>query len=58
MKEKLKMVIAYLDGKLDIYDGEHDNVVKAWNNAYDEMRFMGYNPNNSNDIKKYIREEL
>ena len=57
-KKLLMLVIEYLEGKIDIYDGNYSHVIDTWNNAWDEMKFMGYNPQDSESIKKYIREQL
>lgn len=57
-KENLKKVIAYLRGDLDIYDGNHSDVVLTWDDAWDEMRFLGYNPETVDGIRAYILNEL
>jgi hypothetical protein len=54
--DRLREVIDYLEGKVDIYDGEHEETLKAWNNAWDEMVWMGIKPDTAAGIKKYIRE--
>ena len=57
-KKNLMVVIRHLQGKINIYDGEHGNVIKTWDNAWDEMKWMGYNPESVDGIKKYIKEQL
>jgi hypothetical protein len=57
-KNNLMQVIKYLKGEIDIYDGKHENVITTWNNAWDEMNWMGYNPQSINGIQKYINEQL
>lgn len=57
-KSNLKKVIEYLKGNLDIYDGNHEEVVNTWNQAWDEMKWLGYNPENANSIANYIALEL
>ncbi len=58
LKAKMLVVIDYLNGKTDIYDGKHGDIVNAWNDAWDEMKWMGYNPETAGGIKKYINEQL
>lgn len=57
-KRNLKIVIDYLEGKVDIYNGEYQDVINTWNSAWDEMRFQGYNPQDPKAIKRYIDLEL
>lgn len=57
-KEGLQMVISYLNGELDIYDGKHPDVIRIWDQAWDEMRFLGYNPETVLGIKNYMAKEL
>ena len=57
-KNNLMLVIKYLKGEIDIYNGEYDNVINTWNNAWDEMKWMGYNPQTVEGIKRYITEQL
>lgn len=57
-KNNLMLVIKYLKGEIDIYNGEYQNVINTWNQAWDEMKFMGYNPESINSIKNYIALEL
>jgi hypothetical protein len=54
----LKMVISYLRGEQDIYDGKHSDVIRIWDNAWDEMRFLGYDPQTVDGIQNYIAKEL
>lgn len=58
MKEKLLTVIDYLDGKIDIYDGNHQDVIQAWNAAWDEMRYMEVDSASISGIRQYIRYQL
>lgn len=58
MKKYLEEVISYLKGKIDIYDGHHEKTINAWNEVWDEMNFLGYNPQTINGIRKYIIEQL
>ena len=32
-KNHLKMVIKYLEGEVDIYNGKYNNVINTWNQA-------------------------
>ena len=57
-KKNLRIVIEHLQGKVDIYDNKHNDVIKTWDNAWDEMKWMGYNPESVDGIKKYIKEQL
>jgi len=57
-KSNLKKVIEYLRGKIDIYDGKHEKVLNTWNQAWDEMNYMGYNPQTIEGIQRYITEQL
>ena len=52
--ERLEQVIDYLNGKVDIYDGQHNDTVKAWNSAWDEMVWQGFKPDSVVGIKQYI----
>ena len=56
MKIKLNVVIEYLNGKTDIYNGNYQDVITVWNNVWDEMLYMGYNPESISDIKRYMSE--
>ena len=57
-KRNLMLVIKYLQGEIDIYNGEYQNVINTWNQAWDEMKYMGYNPESINSIRNYIAIEL
>jgi hypothetical protein len=57
-KRNLKLVIKYLEGEIDIYNKDYINVVEFWEQVWDELSFMGYNPQNPNSIRKYIKEQL
>ena len=58
MKKHLQNVINYLKGKIDLYNGEYEKSIEIWNQAWDEMSFLGYNPNTIQGIQKYIKEQL
>jgi len=55
-KENLLKVIDYLEGKIDIYNGQYANVINTWNDAWDEMRWQGYDPQTINGIQKYMKD--
>ncbi len=57
-KNNLMLVIKYLKGEIDIYDGKHENVIMTWNDAWDEIIYTGYNPQTVEGIQKYIKEQL
>lgn len=57
-KKNLMLVIDYLEGKIDIYNKDYNHVVEFWEQVWDELAFMGYNPQNPNSIRKYIKEQL
>lgn len=57
-KKNLMLVVKYLKGELDIYNGKYEDVINTWNDAWDEMKYLGYNPEKVQDVKKYIRDEL
>lgn len=57
-KKNLILVIKYLEGKVDIYNKDYNHVVEIWEQAWDELALMGYNPQNPDSIRKYIKEEL
>lgn len=57
-KNNLMLVIKYLKGEIDIYDGKHENVIMTWNDAWDEIICTGYNPQTVNGIQQYIKEQL
>lgn len=54
----LLLVVDYLNGKTDIYAPGYGRVVNVWNDAWDEMRYMGYNPESATSIKRYIAEQI
>ncbi len=54
--DRLREVIDYLEGRVNIYDGEHNETIDAWNSAWDEMVWMGIKPDTTSGIKKYIAE--
>ena len=54
--DRLREVVDYLEGRVDIYDGEHEETIKVWNEAWDEMVWQGIKPDTVDGIKKYIRE--
>ena len=57
-KRNLMLIIDYLEGEIDIYNEDYNHVVEVWDQVWDELSFMGYNPQNPTSIKKYIREQL
>lgn len=54
--DRLREVIDYLEGKIDIYDGNHEETIAAWNTAWSEMIWQGFEPDTVAGIKKYIME--
>lgn len=57
-KHNLRLVIKYLKGEIDLYNGQYQNAIDTWNQAWDEMKWLGYNPENANSIANYIALEL
>ena len=57
-KKNLMLVIKYLKGEIDIYNGNYNDAINAWNQAWDEMQWMGYNPESVAGIQRYINENL
>ena len=57
-REALIEVIMYLEGKLEIYDGNHNDTIDIWNEAWDEMVCTGYEPDTASGIRKYMDEQL
>ena len=55
-KANLLKVIDYLEGKIDIYNGQYESVINTWNDAWDEMRWQGYDPETVNGIRKYMKD--
>lgn len=51
---RMEQVIDYLEGKIDIYDGNYEKVPNTWNSAWDEMRYQNYQPDNPTHIRKYL----
>ncbi len=58
MKKHLQNVIDYSNGKIDLYNGQYEKSISIWNEVWDEMKWMGYNPETVTGIKKYITEQL
>ena len=56
--KNLVMVILFLEGEVDIYNGEYDSVVATWNQAWDEMKDLGYDPECPESIGRYLVFEL
>jgi hypothetical protein len=54
--DRLQEVIDYLEGRIDIYDGQHAATIETWNSAWDEMVWQGFEPDTVAGIKKYIAE--
>lgn len=57
-KNNLRLVIKYLKGEIDLYNGNYNDAINVWNQAWDEMKWLGYNPENANSIANYIALEL
>jgi hypothetical protein len=57
-KKHLQNVIDYLNGKIDLYNGLYEKSIQVWNEAWDEMTWLGYNPQTVAGLKKYIQEQL
>lgn len=57
-EKNLKLVVKYLKGEIDIYNGNYENTIRVWNEAWDEMIFTGYNPETVKGIEDYIKEQL
>ena len=53
-KEHLETVIDYLNGKVDIYNGEHNKTIEVWNDFWDKMKWQGFEPDTVKGIQKYI----
>jgi len=51
---RLRQVIEYMSGNVDIYDGNHAEIVAAWDRAWDEMTFQGFDPGSASGIRQYI----
>lgn len=58
MKQHLQNVIDYLNGNIDLYNGQYNKSIQVWNQVWDEIRYMGYDPQTVKGIKKYISEQL
>ena len=56
MRYHIINIICYLEGKLDIYNGEHESTIQVWDDIWDEMRYMGLNPECVKDLKQYMME--
>ena len=56
MRYHINKIIQYLEGTLDIYNGHHSKTVETWNSIWDEMYFMGLNPQSVKDLKRYMME--
>lgn len=56
MKHHINKIIRYLQGTLDIYNGEHNKTLHLWDTIWDEMKFIGLNPESVKDLKQYVRE--
>lgn len=54
--DRLREVIDYLEGRVDIYDGQHAKTVSAWDSAWNEMVWAGIKPDTAAGVKKYIRD--
>lgn len=58
MKKHLQNIVDYLNGKIDLYNGNYEKSIMLWNQVWDELKFMGYNPETTQGINKYIKEQL
>jgi hypothetical protein len=58
MKQHLQNVIDYLNGKIDLYNGQYNRSIQVWDQVWDEIRYMGYDPQTVKGINKYISEQL
>ena len=58
MKQHLQNVIDYLNDKIDLYNGQYNRSIQVWDQVWDEMKWMGYDPETVTGIKKYITEQL
>ena len=56
--KNLILVVLFLEGKVDIYSDEYYHAVETWNQAWDEMKYLGYNPECPESIMKYLTFEL
>ena len=56
MRYHIINIICYLEGKLDIYNGEYERTIQVWHSIWDEMRYMGLNPESVKDLKQYMME--
>lgn len=53
-RNNLLLVIKYLKGEIDIYNGKYNHVINTWEQAWDEIRFAGCNPQTAEGIQRYI----
>ena len=58
MKKHLLNVIDYLNGKIDLYNGQYNQSIQVWESVWDEIQYMGYKPDTVKGIQKYISEQL
>lgn len=58
MKQHLQNVIDYLNGNIDLYNGQYNRSIQVWDQVWDEMKWMGYDPQTVKGINKYISEQL
>lgn len=56
MRYHIINIILYLQGTLDIYNGEHNKTIQIWDSIWSEMLFMGLNPESVKDLKQYMME--
>ena len=56
MRHHIINIILYLQGDLDIYNGKHERTIQVWDNIWDEMKYMGLNPESVKDLKQYMVE--
>lgn len=53
---EIEKIIEYLKGKIDIYTKEYFSIVLFWDKIWDEMKWMGYDPESVRDLRKYAEE--
>ena len=52
------LIVDYLEGKIDIYNKDYNHIVDFWEQVWDELAYMGYNPQSPDKIRRYIKEQL
>lgn len=51
------LVIAYLQGKIDIYNSDYNCywAIEYWDGMFDEMKYQGFDPCSEEGIKQYMK---